>query len=126
MTVDTDRLRQRKTGFSAVQVAPATLYEPDLRVHDEVRNRLEEEVFLRNEVRIEDGEEFTLGDCHAFLEGPRLEVLAVRAVDELDIVATGGKFCNFLLGDFVTFVGRIVQNLNFVFVLGVVDSADCF
>ena len=126
VAVDTDGLGERKTGFSAVQVAPATLYEPDLRVHDEVRNRLEEEVFLRDEVRIEDGEEFTLGHFHTFLEGAGLEILAVRAVDELDVVTTGGEFSDFLLGNFVAFVGRIVQNLNFVLVLGVVDSADCF
>ncbi len=126
VTIDADGLGERKTGFSAVQVAPATLYEPDLRVHDEVRNRLEEEVFLRDEVCVEDGEEFTLGDFHAFFEGACLEVLAVRAVDELDVITAGGEFCNFLLGDFVTFVGRVVQNLNFVLVLRIVDCTDSF
>ena len=123
--VDTDGLGERKTGFGAVQMAPTALYEPDLLVHDEVGNGLEEEVFLRDEVRIEDGEEFTLGNFHTFLEGAGLEILAVRAVDELDVVTTGGEFSDFLLGNFVAFVGRIVQNLNFVLVLGVVDSADC-
>ena len=124
VTVNTDRLGERKTGFGAVQVAPTALDETDFLVHDEVGDRLQEEVFFRNEVGIEDGEEFTLCNGHAFLEGASLEVLAVRAVDELDVVTTGGEFSNFLLGDFVAFVRRVVQDLDFVLVLGVVDGAD--
>ena len=107
-------------------MTPATLDKSDLRVHDKIRNCLEEEVLFGDEVGIEDGEEFSLCDFHAFLECTGLEILTVRAVNELDIVAAGGEFCNFSFGDFVTFVRGVVQNLNFVFVLGIVDSADCF
>ena len=126
VAVDTDRLGERKTGFGAVQVTPAALDKADLRIHDQVRDGLQEEVFFRNEVGIEDGEEFTLCNCHAFLEGASLEVLAVRAVDELDVITAGGEFSNFLFGDFVAFVRRVVQDLDFVLVLGVVDGADRF
>ena len=124
VTVDTDRLCERKTGFGAVQVAPAALDKSDLRVHNEVRDSLEEEIFFWNEVGIEDGEEFTLRDSHAFLEGAGLEVLAVRAVDQLDIITTCGEFSDFLLGDFVAFVRRVIQDLDFMLVFGVVDGAD--
>ena len=126
MTVDTDRLGERKTGFCAIQVAPAALDEPDLRVHHEVWDGLEKEIFFRNEVGIKNGEEFTLCDCHAFLEGAGLEVLAVGAVDELDVVTTCGKFCDFSLGDFVALVRGVVQDLDFMLVLGVVYGADGF
>ncbi len=126
VAVDTDRLGERKTGFGAVQVTPATLDKADLRIHDQVRDGLQEEVFFRNEVGIEDGEEFTLCDCHAFLESASLEVLAVRAVDELDVVTAGGEFSDFSLRDFVAFVRRVVQDLDFMLVLGVVYGADCF
>ena len=126
VTVNTDGLGESKTGFGAVQVAPASLDETDFLVHDEVGNRLQEEVFFRNEVGIEDGEEFTLCNCHAFLEGACLEVLAVCAVDELDVVTTGREFSNFLLGDFVAFVRGVIQDLDFVLVFGVVNGADGF
>ena len=125
VTVDTDRLGERKTGFGAVQVTPAALDKSDLRVHNEVRNGFEEEIFFRNEVCIENGKEFTLGNGHTFLEGACLEVFAVRAVDELDVVTTGGEFSNLSLGDFVAFVRRVVQDLDLMLVFGVVDGADC-
>ena len=123
VTVNTDRLCERQTGFGAVQVAPASLDETDFLIHDEVGNRLQEEVFLGNEIGIEDGEEFTLGDFHTFLEGASLEILAVRAVDKLDVITTCSKFSDFFLCDFVAFVRGVVQDLDFVLVLGVVDSA---
>ena len=126
VTVNTDGLSKRKTGLGAVEVAPATLDKANLRVHDQVRNRLQEEVLLGNEVGIEDGEEFALSDGHAFLECTSLVVLAVGAVEELDIVTTSGKFCDFPLRDLVALVRRVVQDLDFVLVLGVVDGADGF
>ena len=126
VTVNTDRLCERQTGFGAVQVAPASLDETDFLIHDEVGNRLQEEVFLGNEIGIEDGEEFTLGDFHTFLEGASLEILAVRAVDKLDVITTCSKFSDFFLRDFVAFVRGVVQDLDFVLVLGVVDGADRF
>ena len=126
MTVNTNRLCERKTGFGAVQVTPASLYESDLRIHDKVGYGLQEEVLLRNEVGVENSEEFSLCDFHAFLESAGLEILAVRAVDKLDVIAAGGEFGNFLLRDFVAFVCGVVQDLDLVFVLGIVYSADRF
>lgn len=123
VSVDTDGLGECKTGFRAVQVAPAALDQANLVVHHQVGDGLEEEVLLGHEVRVEDGEEVALRDGHGFLEGAGLVFGTVRAVDKLDVVALGGKFFDLLLGDFVAFVGGVVQNLDFVLVLGVVDSA---
>ena len=124
VAVDTDGLGERKARFRAVQVAPAALDKADLVVHHQVGDGLEEEVLLRYEVGVENREEFALRDGHGFLEGAGLEFFAVRTVDELDVVALGCQFGDLLLRDFVAFVGRVVQVLDFMLVLGVVDSAD--
>ena len=126
MAVDTDRLGERKTGFGAVQVAPAALDQANLFVHHQVGDGLEEEVLLGDEVGVEDGQEFTLGNLHSFFKGAGLEFGTVGAVDELDVVALGCEFFDLLLGDFVAFVSGVVQHLDFVLVLGVVDGADGF
>ena len=126
VAVDTDRLGERKTGFGAVQVAPAALDQANLFVHHQVGDGLEEEVLLGDEVGVEDGQEFTLGNLHGFFKGAGLEFGTVGAVDELDVVALGCEFFNLLLGDFVAFVSGVVQHLDFVLVLGVVDGADGF
>lgn len=126
VAVDTDRLSESKTGFGAVQVAPAALDQANFFVHHQVGDGLEEEVLLGHEVGVENREEFALGHFHCFFKGASLEFGAVRAVDELDVVTLGGEFCNFLLGDFVAFVGGVIQHLDFVLVLGVVDGADGF
>ena len=68
----------------------------------------------------------SLGHFHCFFKGASLEFGAVGAVDQLDVVTLGGEFCNFLLGDFVAFVGGVIQHLDFVLVLGVVDGAHGF
>ena len=123
VAVDTDGLGERKTGFRAVQVAPAALDQANLVVHHQVGDGLEEEVLLGHEVRVEDGEEVALRDGHGFLEGAGLVFGTVRAVDELDVVALGCKFFDLLLGDFVALVGGVVQHLDLVLVLRVVDGA---
>ena len=123
VAVDTDGLGERKTGFRAIQVAPAALNEANLVVHHQVGDGLEEEVLLGHEVRVEDGEEVALRDGHGFLEGAGLVFGTVRAVDKLDVVTLGGEFLDLLLGHLVAFVGGVVQDLDLVLVLGVVDGA---
>ena len=124
VSVDADGLGEGKTGFGAVQVAPAALDKSNLFVHHQVGDGLEEEVLLGHEVRVEYGEEIALGNLHGFLESAGLEFGTVRAVDKLDVVTLGGQFFHLFLGYFVALVGGIVQNLDFVLVLGVVDCAD--
>ena len=123
MSVDTDGLGERQTGFGAVQVAPAALDQADLFVHHQVGDGLEEEVLLGHEVGVENREEVALGNGHGFLEGAGLEFGTVRTVDKLDVVTLRSKFGHLLLGHFVAFVGGVVQNLDLVLVLGVVNSA---
>lgn len=90
VAVDTDGLGEGQTGFGAVQVAPATLDETNLLIHDHVRNGLQEEVLLRDEVCIENGEEFTLCNFHGFFQSACFEFLAVRTMNELDVVTFCG------------------------------------
>ena len=124
VTIDTDRLGEGKTRFTTVQMAPAALYEADVFVHHEMRDGLEQEVFLRDEVGVEDGKIFALGDSHTGCECTRLEILTVGTMNEFDVKAFGLLFCDFALGDFVAFIGGVVQNLNFVTILRIVDGAD--
>ncbi len=125
VSVNADGLGEGKTGFGAVQVAPASLDQANLLVHHQVGDGFQEEVLLGDKVRVENGQEIALGYLHGLFEGTRLEFGAVGTVDKLDVVALGCQFFDLFLRYFVAFVGGVVQNLNFVLVLGVVDGADC-
>ncbi len=104
-------------------MSPAALHQPDLRIHHHIGNCLEQKIFLGNEVRVKNCEEFPFGDFHAGLERSRLEIFSVCSVDELDVVAFRLLLRDFPLGDFVAFVRGIVEHLDFVLVLRVVDGA---
>ena len=73
----------------AIDVRPAGLHHSDLRV-GEVVNDLHQEVGRRREVGVEDGDELTVRDLHARLQGARFEALAIRAVEISDGVTHRG------------------------------------
>ncbi len=66
-----------------------------------------------NEVGVEDGDEFALGDVQAFFKRAGFEAMAVFAMDVNDGVTEGGVAVDDLLGDVLGFVGGVVENLDF-------------
>src|SRR6185437_16519328 len=76
-----------------------------------------------NEVRGEDGDEFTAGILQAFFQRASLVADAVGAMDELDVVTLGGPTLAGEAGDFGGLVGTVVEHLDFKAVARIVDLA---
>ena len=67
----------------AVQIAPARLHHADLRI-GEVVNGAHQEVGRRNEIGVEDRDQFAGGGLQPFLQRAGLVAVAIRAVVILD------------------------------------------
>src|SRR6266540_2821308 len=117
------RLDLRQQGIILVDVPPARLDHPDVRLA-EVRQRLEQEILRGNEIRVEDRDEIRLGDAQPRFERARLVAGAVDAVQVGDIEAARGMPANGQLGDFARFVGRVVKDLDFEQLPRVIHFAD--
>ena len=83
-----------------------------------------EEVGRRDEVGVENGHELARRLLQPGLERPGLVAGAVDAVEISDVQALRGVPPDRQLGDFLRFVGRVVQDLNLEQVPGIVHLAD--
>ena len=76
MAVEQDRLHLGEKRVVAVDVRPARLHHADFGI-GEVMNALQQEVFRRREVSVENGDEFAFRRFHAFLQGAGFEAFAI-------------------------------------------------
>ena len=83
MPVEQNRLNLGQKRIVPVDVRPARLHHPDLRI-GEVMNRPQQKIFRRNEIRVEDGDELALGGLHPLRQRPRLEAFPVGAMQIAD------------------------------------------
>ena len=98
----------------AIDVGPAGLHHADFGI-GEVVDALQQKIGRRNEIGVEDGDEFSLGGFQAFREGAGFEALAVVAVEVGDGMSEGGVAVDQDAGDFDGFVGRVVEQLDVEF-----------
>ena len=71
MAIEKHRLHPREQRVAAIQMAPARLDHPHLRIGKEI-DRLAQQIRRRNKIRIENTDEFALGGGQAASPAPRL------------------------------------------------------
>ena len=104
VAVQKDRLQGRDQGKRTVEMGPAHLHHADLRVGEIVDGVLQE-IFVRYEIGVENGDEFAFGLAHAFGQGTGLESFAVGAVQVMNIVTLFLVLLHFSAGDAGGFIG---------------------
>jgi hypothetical protein len=122
MGVEQNRLNPREQRIVPIDVPPPGLDHSHARVV-EMRHQTQEKVRRRDEVGIEDRDEFPPGDLQAGLQRARLEAGAVRAVVVLDVDALGGQPADGRLGDAASLVSGVVEHLDFEPLARIVDAA---
>lgn len=120
VAVEEDGLGACEDGVGSVEVIPAGLDHADGGI-GEVLDGIGEEIGGRDEVGIEDGDEFAFGGRGGGFEGARFVASAVVAVDVVDVVARVGELLAEGGGDLGGLVGGIVDDLDVEEVGGVVD-----
>ncbi len=90
----------------------------------EVWNRLDEEVRVRDEVCVEDGNEFTAGHGKTLFESSGLVALTVRAMDMLDIEAFRAEAFNEGKREVHCFIRGVIEKLDLELVLRIVNEAN--
>jgi hypothetical protein len=125
VAVEEDRFDLSEDTVVAIEVGPAGLDHSDFRL-SEVMDDLHEPVRGWNEIGVEDGDELTLGEVEAGVEGTGFVAMAVGAMDVLDGVAESGVAGDDGRRDLLSFVGGVVEDLDFEPVLWVLHGADGF
>jgi len=119
--VEHDRLHLGEQRVAAVDVAPAGLHHPHLRLV-EVAERLLQHVRRRHEVRVEDQHELAGRAAQPGVEGARLVAGAVVAVQVVDVEALRAVVLHRAAGDGARLVGRVVEDLDLQQLLRVADG----
>ncbi len=122
VAVEENRLALGEQGRVAIEVVPADLHHADF-VVGEIIDDVVKDVAGRNEIGVEDGDEFAGGLGKPRGEGAGLVADAVGAVDVADGIALGGPFFAGLAGDVGGVIGAVVENLNFELFQRIIDLA---
>ena len=102
-----------------VDMAPAGLDEAHAFIREEMDGFLQR---FRNEVGVQNQQEFALGHLGGRFQRAGLEARAVRAVDADGVKAAGLQFLHLAVALFRGVVCGIVQNLDFQLVLRIIQS----
>ncbi len=129
MSIEEDGFNLRKEGIVAVEVGPASLDHPDLVAAlgiQKIGNRAAEEILLRNEVSVENGDELALRGFQAVFEGAGLVTFAVCAMDVRNPHALCSVALDAAAGDLLGFVGGVVENLDIEELARIVETRHGF
>src|SRR3954469_23122112 len=85
MRVEQDGLDLREQRVVLVDVAPACLNHPDLSIGRKMWQRALQEIFRRNEIGVEDGDELAAGLRESRFQRARLVSFSVNAVHVADV-----------------------------------------
>src|SRR5262245_13638143 len=112
VAIQDHRLHLRQEGIFAIDMTPADLHHPDVRVA-EVVDYVREEIGSGDEIRVEDGHEFAGRQLETVFKCTRLEAVPVLPVDVMDVeallpIAFNAGGCNFSRT-----VARVIENLDF-------------
>ena len=102
MAVEQDGFDFGERGIVAVDVAPARLHHGEFRIR-EIRHGAAQEIGGRNEIGVEDGDEFARGGFQSFLQRARFEAFAIVAMDVENGQAESLKALDAIAGDFAAF-----------------------
>jgi hypothetical protein len=127
VTVEKDGFDLRQETVVAIKVGPTRLDHTDTRL-GEVVNDAAKPVRRRNEVGVEDGDEFAFRGLETFFQGAGFIAVAVGAVEVVDglwveALRTGRKSGDHGRGDAHSLVSGVVEKLNLEAVSGVIEAA---
>src|SRR5436190_10957899 len=103
-------------------MSPAGLDHADFRVGEKMDGPLEQ-VWLRNEISVQNTNEFALRRSQTRFERARLETSPVRSVDQLDVEPATLQFRDAGGRQLPGIVGRVVQHLDLEQLFRVIDLA---
>ena len=125
VAVEEDGLHLSEQRIVAIEIGPAGLDHADGRIL-EVRDGAPEEIGFREEVGVEDADEFALSALQPVFEGTGFKAGTIRAVNVTDWQAVRGKTIDAVAGDLLGFVGGIVENLDIEKLTGIVEAGNSF
>src|SRR5215475_6518248 len=108
MAVEQNRFDLSKERIVAIEIGPPRLDHADVFAFgriEEIGNRAAEKVGFRDEVRVEDSDEFALRSFETIFEGASFETFAIGAVNVSDGHALRSMAVDASFGDFASFVG---------------------
>jgi len=124
MAVQHQRLNAREQTVPAVDVPPAGLHHAALRI-GEVADHVAQEIGLRHEVRIEDGDQLALCAGEAVIERAGFVTRTVGAAHVHGVHARFTQLENLRFCNRGGFVAGVVEHLNLETVTRVVDATSC-
>src|ERR1041384_128195 len=104
MAVQKHRLHPCEQRIPAIQMSPASLDHANLRVV-EIMNRVLQKIARRNEVRVQNANEFAVGRFKSNRESARFEPGPINAMNQLHIETALAQFLNTTRGDFARVIG---------------------
>src|SRR5215470_4143549 len=123
MAVEQDGFDLRQERIIAVDVGPARLHHADLGI-GEVVYAPQQEIGGRDEIGVEDGDEFSFGTLKPGGERSGLETFAILTVMIGYGISEGGVTFDQLAGNFDSFIGRVVEELDIKFLARIFEFAN--
>ena len=123
MAVEENGFGFGERGVIAVDVAPARLDHGELGV-GEIGNGAREEIGGREKVRVEDGDEFAGGGFQALLQSAGFVTFTIVAMNVFDGNAKLLIAFDAGAGDFLRFIGGIVEKLDLKFIARIIELGD--
>ena len=127
MTVEQNSFDASEQGIVGIQIRPAGLHHADLFAAigiDEIRNGAAEEIGLRDEVGVKDGDELTLSRVKTVLERAGVVAVAIGAVDVNDRKTCSGVAFDARAGNLASFVRGVIEDLDIEEPARVIEERD--
>src|ERR1700693_265729 len=104
-------------------MAPSRLDHADFRIGEEM-NRSLKQIARRNEICVENADEFAIGRFQSHRERAGLETSAIDAMNQLNVVTALAQFCRAGRGNFASIVRGVIEDLDLEQLARIIDFAD--
>ena len=104
VSIQKDRLHAREQRIPTIQMAPASLDHPYFWI-SKVMDGTSKQIFLRDEISVEDTKEFSFRSVESCRQGAGLESCAINSMNKLNIKATLAQVFRARGGDLASLVG---------------------
>src|SRR5206468_8915029 len=104
VSIQKDRLHAREQRIPTIQMAPASLDHPYFWISKKM-DGTSKQIFLRDEISVEDTKEFSFRSVESCRQGAGLESCAINSMNKLNIKAMLAQFFRARGGDLASLVG---------------------
>jgi hypothetical protein len=123
MPIEQYCLSSRQPGIGPINMTPPGLNHPHLRIA-KVMDTIKEDVGRGNKVRIQDKEKFSLRPIESIVERSSFESDSILPVQNHGIKTIRSEIGDRAIGQLASLVSGVIQNLDFKFILWIVEFAD--